>query len=137
MGREWDSIELVLADVRVLTERATQIAGREEDGSRTADATKDKLLASMMKVRANPRLGLQLTRPVFRSLGSIYAAVPLTEIAAPQHSEGQLDTKIDERCLGAHKVLQMDPSLANVLPDIQEQLSPSLMFHPQFVVTGL
>ena len=80
-------------DLAVLAEDATQIAGTEEDGSRSAPATQATFLAGMGKMAAHSGV-----TPSLAYLGCIFEAVNVT-LARAQDAVGQLfETKPDTAC---------------------------------------
>src|SRR5215468_2586482 len=61
------TVVFVGADVAILTEGASHIAGGEEDRARTFRAAVKQLLAGVMEMRADPRSGSELAGAELRA----------------------------------------------------------------------
>src|ERR1700747_335204 len=88
------AIVLVGADVAVLAEGASHVAGSEEDRPGASRAPVEQLLASMMEMRAHPCAGGELAGPELDADAPVDAAIPGAEIAMREHAVSEFATEL-------------------------------------------
>src|SRR5262249_5619112 len=90
------AVVFVSADVAILTEGASHVAGGEENRARTFRAAVKQLLAGVMEMRADPRSGSELAGAEFRGRLTVDAAIPRTKIAVGEHPIRKLAAQLDQ-----------------------------------------
>src|SRR6516162_169401 len=84
------TIVFVSADVAILTEGASHVAGGEENCTRTFRAAVKELFTGVMEMRADPRSGSELASAELRARRTVDTAIPWTEVAVGEHPIGKL-----------------------------------------------
>src|SRR6516162_10939449 len=90
------TIVFVSADVAILTEGASHVAGGEENCARTFRAAVKELFAGVMEMRADPRSGSELASTELRACRTVDTAIPRTEIAVGEHPIGKLAAQFEQ-----------------------------------------
>src|SRR5262249_26994191 len=90
------AIVFVGADVAILAEGASHIAGGEEDRARTFRAAVKQLLAGVMEMRADPRSGSELAGAELSTCRTVDTAIPRTKIAVGEHPIGKLAAQLEQ-----------------------------------------
>ena len=89
------AIVFVSADVAILTEGASHVAGGEENRTRTFRAAVKELFTGVMEMRADPRSGSELASAELRARRTVDTAIPRTEIAVGEHPIGKLAAQLE------------------------------------------
>jgi hypothetical protein len=100
-GRERAGIDLLAvvlvgADVAVLAERASHVAGSKKDRAGPGRAAIEQLLAGVMKMCAHSRAGGELAGAELDAGAAIDAAIPRAEIAMAEHAVGELAAELQQ-----------------------------------------
>src|SRR5262249_49924802 len=90
------AVVLISADVAVLTEIASHVAGGKEDRAGALRTAIEQLLAAVMKVRADPRTRGQLASAEFCAHHAVNSAVPWTEVAMGEHPVDKLAAQLQQ-----------------------------------------